>query len=105
MGLMDKAKGAIKGRSSMIEKGIDVAADQVNKRSKGKYASKVNEQASKLKAQARQMDQGSSDAGLGGTGTQPGYGSESGYGGGDSSTRPGSTYRGDPGTGGTTPSG
>lgn len=98
MGLMDKAKDAIKGRSQMVEKGIDVAADQVNKRSKGKYAQKVNAQASKLKAQARQLDETNNDPTAPDGPARPGHGDS----GGPTGPAPRSPL--DPGLGGTTSS-
>lgn len=57
MGLMDKAKKAVRGRSDRIEKGIDAAAKQVDKRTGGKYADKVAQSASKAKARARELDE------------------------------------------------
>lgn len=56
MGIMDKVKQAVQGRSGMVEKGIDRAVGQVDKRTKGKYNDKLTKQATGLKARARRLD-------------------------------------------------
>ena len=56
MGLMDKAKQAMKGRSEMVEKGIDRAVAEANKRTKGKYGETLTTRAQDLKQRARQLD-------------------------------------------------
>ena len=57
MGLMDKLKQAAKGRSEMVEKGIDTAVGQVDKRTNGKYRDKLSKGAQSLKTQARRLDE------------------------------------------------
>lgn len=56
MGIMDKVKQAVKGRSGMVEKGIDRAVGQVDKRTKGKYNNQLTKRATDLKARARRLD-------------------------------------------------
>jgi hypothetical protein len=58
MGLMDKAKQAMKGRSEMVEKGIDKAVVQVNRRTNNKYGDKLTKGAQDLKQRARKLDDG-----------------------------------------------
>jgi len=57
MGLMDKLKQVAKGRSAMVEKGIDSAVSQVDKRTKGKYRDKLSKGAEDLKEKARRLDE------------------------------------------------
>lgn len=56
MGLMDKAKQAVKGRSAQIERGVDQAAKMVDKRTGGKYRDKVAKGAEQVKSKARTLD-------------------------------------------------
>lgn len=56
MGLMDKVKQAVQGRSEMVEKGIDRAVGEVNKRTRGKYRDTLTQRAGALKDRARQLD-------------------------------------------------
>lgn len=56
MGLMDKVKQAMKGRSEAVERGIDAAASAADKRTKGKYREKLQQGATRLKAQSRKLD-------------------------------------------------
>jgi hypothetical protein len=48
MGLMDKAKGLIKGREQQVKQGIDTVAGQVERRA-GKHAGKVSGVSQKAK--------------------------------------------------------
>lgn len=57
MGLMDKAKQAVKGRSAQLERGVDQAAKMVDKRTGGKYRDKVAKGADQLKSKARTLDE------------------------------------------------
>ena len=57
MGLMDKLKQAARGKSAMVEKGIDSAVSQVDKRTKGKYRDKLTKGAEDIKAKARRLDE------------------------------------------------
>lgn len=57
MGLMDKVKQAAKGKSEMLEKGIDSAVQQVDRRTKGKYSDKLTKGAEDLKEKARRLDE------------------------------------------------
>lgn len=76
MGLMDKAKNALRGRSAMVEKGIDRAASEADKRTKGKYGDKLHSSAEQLKERARKLDEerarGAGPAGPAGTDPAPG---------------------------------
>ena len=56
MPLMDKIKQAVRGRSAMVEKGIDRAVGEVDKRTKGKYSDKLTDRAQDLKSKARELD-------------------------------------------------
>ncbi len=56
MGLLDKAKQAMKGKSSTIEKGIDAAVKAADTRTNGKYRDKLSQGAERAKAKARTMD-------------------------------------------------
>lgn len=56
MGLLDKAKSALKGRSGMVEKGIDRAVTEADKRTKGKYGDKLRSSAEQIKERARELD-------------------------------------------------
>jgi hypothetical protein len=56
MGLMDRVKRAVEGRSGTIEKGIDRAVSQVNRRTRGRYAGTLEKGARTLKDQARKLD-------------------------------------------------
>ncbi len=56
MGFMDKVKQAAKGRSAMVEKGIDLAVTQVNKRTGGKYQATLTKRANDMKDRARKLD-------------------------------------------------
>jgi hypothetical protein len=74
MGLMDKAKAMIKGRSAVVEKGIDSAVTEANKRTGSKYDDKLASGAETLKDQARKLDEDRAPGrpGAGGPPTQPG---------------------------------
>lgn len=48
MGLMDKAKGLLKGREKQVKRGIDAVSDQVERRA-GKHADKVGGVSQKAK--------------------------------------------------------
>ncbi len=61
MALMDKLKQAVKGRSAMVEKGIDRAVTEANKRTNGKYEAKLTKGARDLKARARRLDDDRND--------------------------------------------
>ena len=63
MGWLDKVKQAAKGRSGMVEKGIDSAVGQVSKVTKGKYDDKLTKGADELKEQARKLDDARADEG------------------------------------------
>jgi hypothetical protein len=65
MGWLDKVKQAARGRSGMVEKGIDSAVDQVSKVTKGKYDDKLSKGADGLKQQARKLDDARADEGAG----------------------------------------
>jgi hypothetical protein len=54
--MMDKVKQAVSGHSEMIEKGIDQAVAQVNKRTGGKYGDTLTKRAQDVKERARQLD-------------------------------------------------
>lgn len=73
MGLMDKAKQAVKGRSAQIERGVDQAAKMVDKRTGGKYRDKVTKGAEQVKSKARTLDDDRRDQP---TGTNSMHGSE-----------------------------
>ena len=77
---MDKLKQAARGKSAMVEKGIDSAVSQVDKRTKGKYRDKLTKGADDLKAKARRLDEeraerGDPPAGGGSPGPTAGGGS------------------------------
>ena len=57
MGWMDKLKQAARGKSEMVEKGVDTAVNQVSKRTKGKYDDKLTKGAEQVKAKARSLDE------------------------------------------------
>ncbi len=57
MPFMDKLKQAVKGRSAMVEQGIDKAVAQVNKRTGGKYSGTLTKRAADLKSRARRLDE------------------------------------------------
>jgi hypothetical protein len=63
MGLMDKARQAMKGRSQMVEKGIDRAVSEANKRTKGKYGETLTARAQDLKQRARSLDDARNEPG------------------------------------------
>lgn len=73
MALLDKLKQVVTGRSEMVEKGIDLAVGQVNRRTKHKYSGTLTKQATQLKGKARQLDAHRTrpDDGPGRTGTPP----------------------------------
>lgn len=56
MGIMDKAKDALKGKSDKVAKAVDSAGEQVNKRTKGKYADKISKGSETLKRKAQELD-------------------------------------------------
>lgn len=74
MGLMDKAKRAVQGRSEKIERGVDQAAKAVDKRTGGKYRDKLTKGAEQVKSRARSMDEQRRDAGPTGSTHQGGAG-------------------------------
>ena len=65
MPFMDKIKQAVKGRSHMLEKGIDTAVAQVNKRTGGKYDTTLTKRAQDLKSRAQRLDDERRDPGPG----------------------------------------
>lgn len=67
MGFIDKVKQAAKGRSAMVEKGIDLAVTQVNKRTGGKYSGTLTKRANDIKERARKLDDDRPDHSSGGT--------------------------------------
>ena len=67
MPLMDKIKQAVKGRSQMVEKGIDRAVGEVDKRTKGKYSDTLTTRAQDLKSRARSLDEERRDPPAGGS--------------------------------------
>ncbi len=74
MPLMARLKQAMKGRSTMVEKGIDRAVAQVNKRTGGKYGDTLAKRADYLKQRARQLDdRAGSGSGPGPDQPAPGY--------------------------------
>lgn len=56
MGLMDKAKQAVQGRSRKIEEGVDKATREIDRRTGGKYRDKLAKGADTVKSRAREMD-------------------------------------------------
>lgn len=71
MGIMDKAKGALKGKSDKVAKAVDGAGEQVNKRTKGKYADKISKGSERLKRKAQELDTEHQGTGTGGAPTSP----------------------------------
>ena len=62
MGFLDKVKQAVQGKSGQINKAVDSATRQINKRTNNKWASKLEQGTSKLKQQVTKLDRRSSPA-------------------------------------------
>ena len=55
MGLLDKAKGMLKGHEDQAKKGVDKGADFADDRTGGKYDDKIDMGAEKAKDQIDEM--------------------------------------------------
>lgn len=56
MGIFDKVKRAVQGRSNQINKAVDSATSQINKRTNNKYADKLAKGSSKVKKTVDDLD-------------------------------------------------
>lgn len=56
MGLLDKVKGALKGKGNKAKAGIDKVADIVDDKTDGKHSEKIEDAADKAKEAVDKLD-------------------------------------------------
>lgn len=56
MGLLDKVKGALQGKSKQLNSGIDKVADVVDDKTGGKHTEKIDDAAEKAKDVVEKLD-------------------------------------------------
>ena len=57
MGLLDRIKGALQGKSKQVSSGIDKAADVIDDKTGGKHTEKIDDAADKAKDFVEKLDE------------------------------------------------